>query len=868
MRICTIAARNYLPQARVLARSYAAHNGGEPCSLLLLDDPQRTVLDAGEPFEILRPEQVGIERFERMAASYDVKQLAALLKPVLLRHLLERDRAPLACVDADTRFFDDIGEVAQLAETEGIVITPHGGFVAVAPGEGSGRLIDWWRGRLGFSLDELGSVVSRFHVIRDPGVNVGYRNLGERALERVGDRYLVNGVPLRSFHFSGFDPARPYALSSHQTRIRLPDEPALATLCEDYAAELRGAGFEPEADAPWPYAELADGTPLTAALRRLYRDGESEQAFQQLSPFSPEGTAEFAAWCQAPAGRGSAHGLTRAALAVHEARPDLQAAFPDLAGEDGPRFFWWISHHRQDAADVGLPSEWMPAPLPGSEEEPPAEEGAPWGVNVAGYLRSELGVGEAARAVITGLDARGIPLMPVHGAYVPHSRQGHAFAFLDPDAAPFPVNLVCVNADELPEFLSGAGPGFSQGRYTIGFWWWEVTKFPERSHRAFDLVDEVWVGSEHVAAALRPVSKVPIVTVRIPVAMPPIVPYTREQLGLPDGYLFFFMFDLHSVIERKNPMGVIEAFRKAFAPGSGASLVIKCINRESKPDEYDRLRLAARGHPDVHIIDRYVSAQEKDAMLAASDCYVSLHRSEGFGLTPAEAMYLGKPVIATGYSGNLEYMRPENSYLVDYRLQRIGSRNFPYPADGEWANPDTDHAARLMREVVEDPLAAARRGRQAAADLRAGYSPGVAGESMERRLDDVRRRLEAHEQLRHPGSFVRAPRGLDSLREFIARGPVTREGGRARRLAQRAALRVMRPVIVHQRQVSERLVDEIVGDVVSEIAATRRREAAHVAAVLAELRRQEALVETLAALEQRLAVIESRAGVEGRSDGR
>ncbi len=164
MRICTIAARNYLPQARVLARSYAAHNGGEPCSLLLLDDPQRTVVDAGEPFEILRPEQVGIERFERMAASYDVKQLAALLKPVLLRHLLERDRAPLACADADTRFFDDIGEVAQLAETEGIVITPHGGFVAVAPGEGSGRLIDWWRGRLGFSLDELGSVASRFHV--------------------------------------------------------------------------------------------------------------------------------------------------------------------------------------------------------------------------------------------------------------------------------------------------------------------------------------------------------------------------------------------------------------------------------------------------------------------------------------------------------------------------------------------------------------------------------------------------------------------------------------------------------------------------------------------------------------------------------
>jgi glycosyltransferase involved in cell wall biosynthesis len=517
---------------------------------------------------------------------------------------------------------------------------------------------------------------------------------------------------------------------------------------------------------------------------------------------------------------------------------------------------WWISHHRQDAADLGLPPDWLPGPAPGSEEEPPAEEGLPWGVNVAGYLRSELGVGEAARAVITGLDARGVPLMPVHGAYVPQSRQGHAFAFLDPATAPFPVNLICVNADQLPAFLTDAGPGFSEGRYTIGFWWWEVTTFPERSLGALDLVDEVWVGSEHVAAALRPVSKVPVVTVRIPVTTAPIVPYSREHLGLPEGYLFLFMFDFHSVIERKNPIAIVEAFRTAFAPGSGMSLVIKCINRESRPDEYDRLRLAARGHPDVHIIDRYVSAQEKDAMVAASDCYVSLHRSEGFGLTPAEAMYLGKPVIATGFSGNLEYMTPENSYLVDYTLKPIGSGHDPYPPDGEWADPDTDHAARLMREVVENPAEAEQRGRQAAADIRAGFSADVAGETMERRLEEVRRHVDAHEPVRHPGPSIPAPLGLNALQALIARGPVSREGGTMRRLAQRAALRLMRPVIVHQRQVSER--------VVSEIAATRRRDAARVASVLAELRRQDALLQTIATLEQRLALMESRADVEAR----
>jgi hypothetical protein len=247
-------------------------------------------------------------------------------------------------------------------------------------------------------------------------------------------------------------------------------------------------------------------------------------------------------------------------------------------------------------------------------------------------------------------------------------------------------------------------------------------------------------------------------------------------------------------------------------------------------------------------------------MLAASDCYVSLHRSEGFGLTPAEAMYLGKPVIATGYSGNLEYMTAENSYLVDYAVKPIGSRNEPYPPDGEWADPDTDHAARLMREVVENPSEAERRGRQAAIDIRAGFSADAAGETMERRLGKVRGLLDAAQPARHSGPAIAVPLGLKALQELVARGPVPREGGTVRRLAQRAALRMMRPVLVHQRQVSER--------VLSEIAATRRRDAARVATILAELRRQDELLQTIAMLEQRLALIESRADVEAGQSAR
>ncbi len=885
MRICTIAARNYLPQARVLTRSYAEHNRFEPCSVLLLDDPEGTVDEAREPFEIVRPEQLGFERYEGMAAMYDLTELAAAVKPWLLRYLLARDRQPVAYFDPDIRFFDEVDEIAQAAVADTLVLTPHllarpipdddltptesdllaagtysFGFVALAAGQTADRLLAWWCEQVrcgeGRWFDRVTSAVPRSHVLRDPGANVAYWNLHERRIERDGDRYTVNGQPLRFFHFSGFDPARPFALSRHQTRVRLPDEPVIAGLCDDYAAELRRQGFDRVGHDHWIYEQLADGTPLTPGLRGLYAEGERAGAFG-LSPFTEAGTREFIGWCKSPRGTGAGHGPSRLALAVYDGRPDLQLAFPDLDGDDGPRFAVWIAQHRRQAADLGLPPEWLPAPPPGSDEDAPSAEGRPWGVNVAGYLRSELGVGEAARTVVTALDARGVPVMPVHGAFVPNSRQGHAFAFLDPAAAPFPVNLICVNADELPAFLTDAGPRFSEGRYTIGFWWWEVTTFPERSVGALDLLDEVWVGTMHVAEALEPVSPVPVVKVRIPVTVRPIVPYSRAELGLPEGFLFFFMFDFHSVIERKNPMAAIEAFRNGFEPGSGASLVIKSINRGSKLDDYDRLRFAARGHPDVHLIDRYVSASEKDAMLAASDCYVSLHRSEGFGLTPAEAMYLGKPVIATGYSGNLDYMTSENSYLVDYTLRGIGDGNFPYPAEGEWAEPDSEHAARLMREVAGDPVAAQRRGRQAALDIRRTHSPDAAGETMERRLADVREHLEAQRPVRH-AAVPPATARLNALQDLIAQEPTPlREGGGiARRLAFRAAMRVMRPVIRHQREVADRLASELARLDEAQLA-DRRQAGSQIAIALAELRRHDQALATTSDLVRRVTAIEA-----------
>jgi glycosyltransferase involved in cell wall biosynthesis len=226
------------------------------------------------------------------------------------------------------------------------------------------------------------------------------------------------------------------------------------------------------------------------------------------------------------------------------------------------------------------------------------------------------------------------------------------------------------------------------------------------------------------------------------IALPPPVAVPAsgaapERLGVPEGFLFLFAFDYSSTIERKNPVGLIEAFTRAFAPGEGPQLLLKTINGPLLPLAEEEVMWATRDRPDVHVLDRSLTDAERDGLIAACDCYVSLHRSEGFGLTLAEAMAAAKPVIATGWSGNVDFMNADNSLLVDYTLTRVGPGAAIYPADGTWAEPDLGHAARLMRQVVADQAAAARLGMRARDDVARTLSPEVTGTAMRRRLEQI-----------------------------------------------------------------------------------------------------------------------------------
>ena len=176
-------------------------------------------------------------------------------------------------------------------------------------------------------------------------------------------------------------------------------------------------------------------------------------------------------------------------------------------------------------------------------------------------------------------------------------------------------------------------------------------------HRAFDFVDEVWAATDFVAAAIRAARLKPVFTVPLPIAARRNLPnVTRSTLGLPERFTFLLVFDFLSIFERKNPLGLIRAFTQAFSADEGPVLVLKSINGDRRLNELERLRAEIADRPDIIVTDGYCSPEEKNALISLCDCYVSLHRSEGLGLTMAEAMSLGKPVIATGYSGNLHFM--------------------------------------------------------------------------------------------------------------------------------------------------------------------------------------------------------------------
>ncbi|MGE5656560.1 MAG: glycosyltransferase [Actinomycetota bacterium] len=360
------------------------------------------------------------------------------------------------------------------------------------------------------------------------------------------------------------------------------------------------------------------------------------------------------------------------------------------------------------------------------------------GVNITGYVNGEFGIGEGVRATIRTMEAAGIPFVINNFTLSPHRKLDKTYQNFTLEH-PYPINLIQINADEVKNFIKYSEVDYLKGRYNIGFWAWELPTFPPEWTSAFSKFHEIWTYSNHCAEAISRVSPIPVIKM-----MPSIFlekpSQGREALGLPKNkFIFLFMFDFFSQMERKNPLAIIEAFKLAFGEANEAVfLVIKSSNSEYFQEQRSRLNAAVANCPSIQHLDGYLSKSEINALLYNCDCYISLHRSEGFGLTMAEAMFYGKPVIATAYSSNTEFMNLSNSFLVKYKLETIKADWGPYKKGNLWAEPDIEHAAALMQTVFKSPEIAQKVGARAAEDIQSILSPQSIGIQVRNRLEYIR----------------------------------------------------------------------------------------------------------------------------------
>lgn len=362
------------------------------------------------------------------------------------------------------------------------------------------------------------------------------------------------------------------------------------------------------------------------------------------------------------------------------------------------------------------------------------------GVNLLGYSRAEMGIGESCRIAANSMNSAGIPFGIINFKGTNSARMSDlTWSSKEIGEPKYNINLFHINAEQMMEVYAQYGNSLFQNRYNIGFWHWELPDFPDEWLEAFELVDEIWVPSTFVADSIALKSPVPVVKMPHSIQVGINEVRNREFFGLPDGvFLFLSMYDVKSYQERKNPKAVIKAFKAAFEPDDrSVGLVLKVNSYNSGKAELDELLELTSDYKNIYLIKDTISRNDINALISVIDCFVSLHRSEGFGLGLAEAMYLGKPVIGTNWSSNIDFMNSTNSCLVRYRLINVGIDHGPYKAYQYWADPDVEHASDYMKRLVNNSDFYNSVASKGEAFIKEYYSPKAIGSLIQKRLEYI-----------------------------------------------------------------------------------------------------------------------------------
>src|ERR1700722_4946836 len=360
-------------------------------------------------------------------------------------------------------------------------------------------------------------------------------------------------------------------------------------------------------------------------------------------------------------------------------------------------------------------------------------------INLIGYAKGELGLGEDVRLLHAALDKVNIPNVIINAPWPIIARQSIEQPAIEASMARFDSDVMFYVMPPLDtsRLLVKLGPRAFSARRKIGFWQWEFERFPESARFAMNLVDEIWCHSEHAAVAFRQATGKPVVKIPLPVSVPETGSVSRTVLGLPEeAFVVCTSFDGASAIARKNPLGALLAFQLAF-PMMGtidARVILKAMN-VNNDSLWRECRRRASVDKRIKIIDAVMDHSAYYELLKTSDAVISLHRAEGFGRLMAEAMAIGIPVIASRYSGNLDFMTDNNSWLVDGSLIPVLPGDYALHQGQVWLEPNVEKAANALRECASNEGERRRRAALAAADIASKYSLKRCGETYVRLLE-------------------------------------------------------------------------------------------------------------------------------------
>ncbi len=752
--IFTICSNNYMPFARVLMESVRRWHPEAALFVCLCDE---TVAWDGlydGPFQVVEASRLAIPDFRRMSFQYDIMELNTAIKPFMFDRLLEDGHDVVLYLDPDISVYARLdGLLGLLASGASLVLTPHLhapaeldsdpdditimrsgtynlGFLGVSNCAETRSIIRWWMRRLrrhcvnqqvdGLFVDQkFMDLVPGFApgalILHDRAVNLAYWNLDQVVLAEEPQGWTVDGASLGFFHFSGFDPRRPELLTKHSRNFRSAQPPALASLLSDYARRLIEAGYGTIPAALYAYGRFDSGTAIPDLVRRMFRETTPDWSGDPFTTFEDH--------LHRPAPRGN---RDSARLMMTNFMHYLWSHFsnqrhaldPDRAEHLHHLTNWYI---RQARREQGFDHRLIEPVAERLGQRPFTDSAKTRGgdahradVSVIGYLRTTSGVGSVGRHTLAGLRRSPLAVEGVDVAFgVVSDRSDRSSEAWLADRATGRVQLFAnINADQLAAVLDHMAPRLASPAYRISMPAWELEEFPDAWLGTFDGVDEVWAQTAWMQRMLAPRLDKPVIRMPVMLTLDRPVPQPRSRFGLPDGrFLFYFAFDFLSFIERKNPNGAVAAFR--LLPAANAAprpmLVIKTMNGHHAPAAHAAFMASVAGDPDIVVIDEVLTRDDTLALLAVTDCVLSLHRCEGLGLMVAEAMALGVPVIATDYAATTELLSERTGYPVSYRMVALKPGEYPMGDGQSWADADIAHASWLMQRVMRDPSEAHRR---------------------------------------------------------------------------------------------------------------------------------------------------------------